>query len=276
MLMPWSLQAALYGEESGVTISYEQNPHEIKIAEAVGSGWFCSGNVGTLYLIKYEGKPYLVGAAHGFYKESGAQMCWDKSGVFRPDEQYEHVQGIDFEKEYTFKFPPVNSATVLKRKIRGLKPWSGLKVNDFVILELENGSILENQFREERPYFTLKRFSREEIFAVSGSEDIFFISRRSNYHGAKQTSMERRCQFKSADQVGEERVPMLRHNCDSGSGSSGAPLILEDEGTLYSLGTHYAGIKSDYESFESDPKTGNYFIPAGYILDTLEKVLGND
>jgi len=260
---------ALQGEESGRTVSNDPTTEEAKMAEAVGYGGACGRSVGSLSLIEHNGKHYLVGAAHGFYKENGAASCDASEGTFFPDDHYTNTPGVDARKGYTFNLPPINAQTSLKTKIGYL---DSMNMDDFVLLEIKDNSVLTNQFGDERASLKLARTPSSQLVNYARNNSVTLISGRSNYYNYSQISIEQGCSIRTSN----SDIPMMRHNCDTGGGSSGTPLIAEEDGQLYSLGVHYAGGRSSDQEFERNTTSGNFFIPSNHILDVLEELEGTD
>lgn len=268
--------AALQGEESGRVVSNGPETEEAKMAEAVGSATVCGYRMGTLGLYEHNGKHYLIGTAHGFYKDNGDVFCAvDRNGnkttegKFYPDQHYANTPGIDPKKSYAFQLPPLNAGTLQKLKVTGL---NNGKMNDFVILELKNSSILKNQLGRKRAAIKLARIPKSKMAHFSNYNEVFFMGNRKNYYKYSKTSIEYGCSLREM----HAKLGIMKHNCDSGSNSSGAPLLTKIRNSLYSLGVNYAGVVSTAEEFNTKKFYGNYFTPSHHILDVLEKIEGAD
>jgi len=271
-LFPLAGISEIIGQESGRTISNNPNSPEAQMAEAVGYGIICgTQDVGSLSLIEHNGKHYLLGAAHGFYKDNGDPTCDTTEGMFYPDDHYVDTPGVNAKRGYAFALPPINAASLLKTKTT--TNYIGAdNLNDFVLLEIKDVSVLKNQLGEDRASLRLARTPSNRLTDYAQNSNITIISGRKNYHNFEQVSIEHGCSVSDIN----SRTPIMRHNCDTGTGSSGASLISQENGQLYSLGVHYGGNESTYQEFESNIARGNLFIPSNHILDVLEELEGTD
>ena len=258
---------ALIGKESGRVVSSDPNTLEAQIAEASGTGVFCKRIVGTLNLVEYEGKKFLVGTAHGFY-ENGKLLCKNKSGRFFPDIHYgkNNPHGINYVRGYKFKMPPLNHRDSLKYRISGK---NNLKLNDLVVLEVEDNKLFQRQVGGKRKFIRMADIDSNELPALSESTDLFIIGQRTNFEDYKKISYENGCQIETIGRA----LKVKRHNCDTGNGSSGTSLSFlgGPNKELYSAGIHYGGTSVSQSQFKTG-SSGNYFIPSEYVLNILEKV----
>ncbi len=268
--LPVLAHTEIIGEESGRTISNDPTEKEAQLAEVIGYGVFCKTHgTGSLSLIEHAGKHYLLGAAHGYYKDNGEVPCDTHAGMFFPDDHYVGTKGIDPKRGYAFKLPPLNADTVLRTEADYLY---AEKMNDFVLLEITDLSVLTNQSGKPRAPLKLARTPSNRLPNLSQNSDVILISGRDNYHNYLQVSIEQGCSIRAVN----SDTPVMRHNCDTGQGPSGASLIVQENGQIYSLGVHYAGNKSTIQGFETHIARGTFFIPSNHILNTLESLTGPD
>ena len=256
----------IIGKEDGHIISNDPNSEEAKLGEAIGSAGACKKAIGTLSLVEFRNKNYLIGNAHGFFK-NGLYICKndEKSGVFEPDYHYQNVDGINHRKRYKFKLPPLNRDYLIRTPSRNKSGYfHNINARDFSILEINDKSLLLNQFGKKR---TILKISEKLIKSNISDENIIFISERENFHSYKQTSIQENCNIRYIP-----GTVIQKHNCDSGPGSSGAPLIIKKNSDYYVIGIHYGGITVSDEEFKTTSK-GNYFIPLEHIIENFKKVV---
>jgi hypothetical protein len=263
-------RVALVGEESGDTVLDDPNTEEAKNAEASGYALICGKDVGNLNLVEHNGKTVLVGTAHGFYEDNGESSCDEDFGEFFPDDHYDSNGQIDHRRGYRFKLPPLNASTLLRTKATIL---SDQKLNDLIILEIEDKSVLERQLGGARRTVQMSSSTRNATLDLSRKRNISIIGGRGNYLNYTKVSRESGCLV----QPSPTNLPVLRHTCDTGPGSSGSSLNYTDDNQIYSIGIHYGAITGTNgkvnENASIDSEQGNYFIPAESVIEVLDSVI---
>lgn len=265
---------SMVGEENGRVISNDPTTAEAQLGEASGHSLACGKFSAQLSLIEHKGKKYLLGAAHSFY-ENGALKCDEGFGSFYPDHHYKDANNpnIDPEKSYRFKLPPLNDASALKKDFNKLSLES---INDFVILEIEDTSLLQNQLGQERTSLRLANLSTADLPSYSQDNNVQISGVRDNFQNYQSTAINDNCSIRSF--IGPaSAIGALKHSCDTGNGSSGASLITLRNNQAYSLGVHFHSTStptSDQDFIDSD--RGNYLIPSEKIIQSIENLQVED
>lgn len=261
----------IIGDESGEIVSNDPNHPDAQLAEAIGTGSACGKGIGTPSIVEYNGKAYLLGNAHAFYA-NGKLKCNKKTAVFAPDYHYKGNPNMNHMNVYRFKLPPLNHKTAAKSFPRGFYT-SNAAVKDIVILELTDDSILTNQLGKKRRVLKIPNIKDKNLLALSEETPITVISNRSNFKSGRQTSIQKNCQIRNLLNTSSK---MKKHTCDTGNGSSGAPLVFNDK---YFAGIHSSSLKVKAKNNISNEdfkytNRGNHFIPISYIQDEFERTLG--
>lgn len=262
-------KVGLIGKDNGQIVSNNPIDEDAKLAEAIGPAVACGKGTGSLSLVKYNNNPYLIGAAHTFYRD-GRLKCNEGYGIFGPDFHYKGNAKIDHQKFIKFKLPPLNHQLALKEfneKVR-----SNSRLRDIVILKLENESILKSQSGKERTILELLSVSDDKLPEISTNYELIFISNRKNFHNGREASIQKNCTVKKI-----RGSFVKRHNCDTGQGSSGAPIILKNRDVYNIIGVHTAGSSNVTEDKNFNYETinaGNFFIPSEYVLQQFESLFG--
>ncbi len=268
-------KVGIVGTESGRVLSNDPETREARIAEAIGSARFCGKTVGTLTLIQHNNRNFLIGTAHSFY-EDGHLLCEDALGFFAPDLHYGELadgkmvgsREIDRKRLYAFKLPPLNHDTALTYAADKLDPQ---KIDDFVILEIEDISVLQSQFGEPREVIKLASIDPSNLSNLSKVYEVFLIARRQNFSKYRQASVEYGCMVGNI----ESMALIKKHSCDTGGGASGSLLnFFASDGDAYAIGMHYAGRDSSMDDFNDiNSREGNFFIPSLAIIDAINLIL---
>lgn len=271
------ISVGIVGDESGRIVSTDPRSFEARVSEASGTGRFCGRSVGTLSLIKYKNRHFVIGNAHSFY-EGGKLKCDEALGYIAPDLHYSvrvdgqlfDTEDIDRRRLYSVHLPPLNDDLALKFTMSKVNPF---KVNDLAVLQIHDSSILQNQFGQLRAAIELSPTPPSQLADLSRSENIFITSRRANFLGFAVASIEYGCRINDTD-----FSPLLKkHSCDTGPGTSGSLLTyLDADGAPHAVGMHYGGIDSTIDDFnDSSSRDGNFFIPSSVIIEALDRIMAN-
>ena len=263
------------GEESGRIVSTDPRSLEARVSEASGTGRFCGRSVGTLSLIKYKNRHFVIGNAHSFY-EGGKLKCNEAFGYIAPDLHYSvrvdgqlfDTEDIDRRRLYSVHLPPLNDDLALKFTMSKVNPF---KVNDLAVLQIHDSSIFRNQFGQLRAAIKLSPTPPNQLADFSRSGNIFITSRRANFLGFAVASIEYGCQINDTD-----FSPLLKkHSCDTGPGTSGSLLTyLDADGAPQAVGMHYGGRDSTIDHFNhSSSPEGNFFIPSSVVIEALDRIM---
>lgn len=263
-------KVALIGEESGRVVSDDPDTHEAQVEEATGYGLICGKDVGTLNLIEHNGHKVLVGTAHGFYKD-GKIGCNKDFGEFFPDDHYDSNPHIDHKRGYAFELPPLNHEEAIEGSdSNALFPGAE---KDFVVLKIKDTSLFNRQVGGQRTSIKLSKKGLEDLENLSKEQNIYISSGRENFHNYKKVSYQDGCSIKPLPKGIASKS--FKHNCDTGLGSSGALLKYDSPtGATLSPGLNVAEHPDDLteERFQNTYE-GNYFIPAKYIVESLDKII---
>lgn len=263
--------AALVGEESARILSSDPESQEARQGEARGQSVTCGRNSGALNIISYNGRFYLIGAAHAFYKD-GDLKCDDNFGSFYPDDHYypessEYAASgfnIEFNRAITFSLPPLNAETAQKY-FRDIGTRDARNLNDFVILQITGDDFLTRQAGGYRQFMVLSEAPAGDLVALSLEENVQIIASRKNFYDKFEVGIEDNCKVELSPLTG-----ILRHGCDTGQGSSGSALTyLSESGQIFAIGFHYGGLGNIPRLLPGPGNVGNYFISSEYVLSVL-------
>lgn len=279
LTMPYALLgvpqvfAGIVGEESAQVVSGDPNSLEAQIAETTGDSVFCGKSPGTLNLVEQNNQFFLVGTAHGFYRE-GKLICDEKIGIFKPDKHYRNnlASGFDFNKGYQFEIPPLNHQQLSEFNFEKISITDEKSIYDIAIFKIKDFSLLQRQNDQPRRKIKMVNIDNSELKGLSKSFKSFFISRRDNFGNFQTEGIEYDCEFNDFKRR-YNNSKLKKMSCDTGGNSSGGFLmqISKLDNELHSYGVYFGGslFSTIPDFYDENSSSGNFFIPSDVVIRTI-------